>query len=723
MTENNPDQSLQLRMDRRQFLILSAAGATSLVLGIYPEISEAAATHANKIQPVAWIEIHRDNRIVFHMSKSEMGQGVTTSLAMLVAEELHVAVDQLKVEQAGYDPRYGNQNTGGSNSVQSNWQRLREAGAITRELLITAASRHWQTSKHECQASQAQVHNLKTGASLHYGELIDLAHTLPVPKHVALKSRDFTVIGTSPPRVDLPSKINGRAKYGADIALDKILTATVVHCPYFGGQLTSFDAKAALAIPGVRHIFKIHSGVAIVADNYWLADEARKKLKIDWQRPSEKIIPASEYRRLLDNNGFVAEHTGTLVDMTGTQKLEAVYELPYQAHATMEPMSCTAYVHDGHVQVWAPTQKPGNAFNVAREHGISPISRFFDKAWNKLFPGHHDDVHIHVTQLGGGFGRRFQSDFVAEAVQIAKETGRPIRLMWSREEDLQHDYYHPATTHRLTAHLHADGSIASWQHKLVGNSINEYLWPSSNGKGGDHSMTGGATHLPYAMTHRSVEYVKLTSIVPVGFWRSVGDFHNAFVKESFIDELAHAARLDPLQYRKQLLGHHPELLAVLQLAADRAGWGKTLSAGHFHGIALHSANGSHVAEVAEISIDDTQLIRVHKVTCAIDCGTVINPDGVRAQMESAIVFGLTAALKSAITIEDGKVQQSNFHDFSLLTMQETPQVETYIIKGTRPPAGVGEPGVPPIAPAVANAVFAATGQRLRRLPLRLQKQA
>jgi len=723
MTANNSDPSQPLCVDRRQFLILSAAGATSLVLGIYPETSEAVGFRADKIQPVAWIEIHRDNLIVFHMSKSEMGQGVTTSLAMLVAEELHVAVDQLKVEQADFNPRYGDQGTGGSNSVKSNWQRLRKAGAITRELIVTAASRHWQISKNDCQASQAQVRNLKTGASLHYGDLVDIAQTLPVPEHVTLKSRDFTIIGTSPPRVDLPTKINGRAKYGADIALDKILTATVVHCPYFGGQLASFDAKAALAIPGVRRIFKIHSGIAIVADNYWLADEARKKLNIDWQRPSEKIIPVSDYRRLLDNNGFVAEHIGTVVNMSGTQKLEAVYELPYQAHATMEPMSCTAYVHDGRVQVWAPTQNPRNTFNVAREQGVSTISRFFDKAWNKLFPGHNDDIRVHVTQLGGGFGRRFQTDFVAEAVQIAKETGRPIRLMWSREEDMQHDYYHPATTHRITAHLHADGSIVSWQHKLVGNSINAYLWPGSTSKGGDHSMTGGATQLPYTMAHRSVEYVKLTSIVPVGFWRSVGDFHNAFVKESFIDELAHAAGLDPLQYRKQLLGQQPDLLAVLQLAADKAGWGKPLTPGHFHGLALHSANGSHVAEVAEISIEANQWVRVHKVTCAIDCGIVINPDGVRAQLESAIVFGLTATLKSAITIEDGKVLQSNFHDFPLLTMQEMPQIDTYIVHSTRPPAGVGEPGVPPIAPAVANAVFAATGQRLRQLPLRLKHQA
>ena len=720
MTEHKSEQALQFPVDRRQFLILSAAGASSLVLGIYPEQTMAANTRADKLQPVAWIEIHRDNRLVFHMSKSEMGQGVTTALAMLVAEELHVAVDQLTVEQAGYAPKYGNQSTGGSSSVSSNWQRLREAGAITRELFVAAASHYWKLTPGDCQAKAGKVHNLKTGASIAYGELIGIAQTLPLPKQVALKTRDFTIIGTSPPRIDLPGKVNGQARYGADIDLDKLLTATVVHCPYFGGRLASFEAKDALAVAGVRRIFKIHSGIAIVADNYWAADEGRKQLKINWHRPAEKILAASSYRELLDKDGIVVERSGTPPVTSGTNTIEAVYELPYQAHATMEPMSCTAYAHDGQIKVWAPTQNPGQAFNAAEKYGSSDSSGFFDKVWNKLLHTQHHDIHIEVTQLGGGFGRRLQQDYVAEAVHIAKTIGQPVRLMWSREEDIQHDFYRPATTHRITARLRTDGSIASWQHKLVGNSINEYLWPGSTGKGGDHSMTEGATRLPYSMTHRRVEYVKLTSAIPVGFWRSVGHSHNAFVKESFIDELAHATKLDPLQYRKQLLKPQPELLAVLQLAADKAGWGKPLAPDHYLGIALHSSYGSHVAEVAEISIADEQQIRVHKVTCAIDCGTVVNPDGVRAQVESAIVFGLTAALKSAITIEDGRVQQSNFHDFPLLTMQETPQVDTYIVPSTRPPAGVGEPGVPPIAPAVANAVFAATGQRLRQLPLRLK---
>ena len=404
---------------------------------------------------------------------------------------------------------------------------------------------------------------------------------------------------------------------------------------------------------------------------------------------------------------------------SGTKTIEAVYELPYQAHAAMEPMTCTVSIRDGQVEVWAPTQAPQQAFAEAERHGLSTFHRLLNKLNRKIFHKPDTAVRVQVTQLGGAFGRRLQQDYVAEAAQIARISGRSIRLVWSREEDLQHDYYRPASVHRLRAQLDAQGAIHQWQHKIVSGSINEYLWPGSTGTGGDGAVTEGATGLPYAMARRTVEYVKLISSVPLGFWRSVGNSHTAFAKECFIDELAHAAQHDPLQYRRDLLKNQPAMLAVLQLAADKAAWGRPLAAGHFHGLAMHSSYGSHVAQIAEVSIDAQQGIRVHKVVVAIDCGTVINPDGVRAQMESAIVFGLTATLKSAITVEDDRVVQSNFHDFPLLTMAETPQVETHFVTSARPPAGVGEPAVPPIAPAVANAVFAASGQRLRTLPLRL----
>lgn len=718
--QTKPDDNLlACAMNRRQFLVLSATGSASLVLGIAPEKSAVASQSTDILQPFAWIEIHKDNRIIFHVFKSEMGQGATTGLAILVAEELHVGLDQLAVQQAEYDPKYGDQGTGGSNSIHSNWQTLREAGAITRELLLAAASKHWSTDKADCKAVRAEIQNLKTGAKVTYGELVDIALTLPLPKQVSLKKDSYTLIGKSQPRVDLASKVNGTAIYGSDTIVRNMLSATVVHCPHFGGTLRNFDAKAAQAIPGVHRIFEISTGIAIVADNYWIAGEARKQLRINWQRASHKIIPVAEYRNLLDKPGINVEQTGTVPDLSGTQKLEAIYELPYQAHATMEPMSCTAYVHDGEVKVWAPTQTPSSAYSEAQEYGTSTIAKFFAKVLRKVFHKRNADIHVEITQLGGGFGRRLQNDYVAEAVQIAKQVGRPIRLVWSREEDLQHDYYRPATTHRLIAYLRQDTSLASWQHKIVGGSINEYLSPGSTGNGGDHSLTEGATHLAYAMANRTVEYVKIISSVPLGFWRSVGNSHTAFAKECFIDELAHTAHRDPLQYRRDLLKEHPEMIAVLDLAAQQAGWGSSLPAGHYQGLAFHSSYGSHVAEIAEISIEANQRIRVHKVIVAIDCGTVINPDGVRSQMESAVVYGLTATLKSAITVENDRVVQSNFHDFPLLTMQETPHVETYFIKSERPPAGVGEPGLPPIAPAVANAVFTATGQRLRKLPLRL----
>ncbi|MBI1422086.1 MAG: molybdopterin-dependent oxidoreductase [Gammaproteobacteria bacterium] len=718
MSQNNHKDRQSFTIDRRQFLLLSAAGTATLVLGVFPTRATASNKSQDTLQPVAWIAIHPDNRIVFHMSKSEMGQGVTTALAMLVAEELHVDLAQLDVQQADFDPRYGDQNTGGSSSIQSNWQTLREAAAVTRELLLDAAAKRWSLSRDQCQAEQGQIHNRKTGDKLAYGDLVAIAQTLALPSHVTLKTTGFRVIGKSQPRVDLSHKINGSAVYGSDVKLDGMLTATVVHCPYFTGQLKSFDAKQALALAGVHGIFAIDRGIAVVAENYWTAQQAAGLLKIEWERSGDPILPPARYRDLLDRPGFVVEDTGTAPDLNGTKMVEAIYELPYQAHATMEPMTCTAYIHDGHIDIWAPTQTPANAYGEAMSHGKSSVTKFFDKLMRKVFHSYEDDIHIRVTQLGGGFGRRLQNDYVAEAVQIAKRVKKPVRLIWSREEDLQHDYYRPATTHKLTGHLLPDHSIASWQHKIVGGSINDYLW-GGNGSGGDGSVTEGSTELAYAMAQRQVTYVKLASRVPLGFWRSVGNSHTAFAKECFVDELAHAAGIDPLQFRLQLLSGHPEQIAVLKLVADKAGWGKPLAPGRFHGLALHSCYGSHVAQIAEISIAADRRIRVHKVTCVMDCGIVVNPDGVRAQLESAVVYGLTATLKSAITLRDDKVEQSNFHDFPLLTMQETPQVDTYFVDTARPPAGVGEPGVPPIAPAVANAVFAASGQRLRQLPLRL----
>jgi isoquinoline 1-oxidoreductase subunit beta len=722
MARNQPDPQNCLRVDRRRFLMLSAVGGSSLVLGVLPEGARAAGdadANGEVLQPVAWIEIHPDNRIIFHMSKSEMGQGSSTGLAMLVAEELHVGLDQLDMVQAPYNPRYGNQSTGGSSSIRGSWQPLREAAAVTRELLLAAAAKTWQVPQAQCRAERAAVRHAGSGKTLRYGELVAVARQLPLPTRVALKKDGFTLIGTSPPRLDLPSKTDGSAIYGTDIKLDGMLAATVIHCPYFGGKLHQLDASAALALSGVHQVFSISTGVAIVADNHWLTEQARQRLKLEW-RPSPGVspVPVAHYRKLLEQPGIIVAKHGSQPALAGTRRVEAMYELPYQAHATMEPMCCTAHVHDGKVEVWAPTQSPAQAYSQAEQYGRSSLQRLTDKVLGKVFDKANDDVRIEVTQLGGGFGRRLQQDYVAEAVQIARRVQRPIRLMWSREEDMKHDYYRPATTHRLRAQLGPAGAIASWEHKLVGGSISEYLWPGSTGKGGDGAVTEGATKLPYAMRHLQVEYVKLKSVVPLGFWRSVGHSHNAFVKECFIDELAHAAGQDPLAYRIQLLQQQSELLAVLRLAADKAGWGQPLPDGHFHGLAMHSCFGSHAAQVAEVSVEHGR-IRVHRVTCALDCGIAVDPDAVRAQVESAVAFGLTATLKSAISVEQGKVVQSNFNDFPLLRMSEMPEVTTHLVANPRSPGGVGEPGVPPIAPAVANAVFAATGQRLRRLPLRL----
>ena len=677
--------------------------------------------------PNAWLRINFNGNVTIILAKSEMGQGVMTALPMLVAEESEVAWNVVSVVQADspLEPAYGNQSTGGSGSVRSSWLPLRQAGAIAKTIFVKAAAQQWGVKEVECEVRLGVVYHKITNRSVKYEDLVERAVNLPLPQKVVLKDpKDFQLIGTSVPRADIHFKINGNAEYGADIKVPGLMTVVVVHCPVFGGTVANLDASEALKVKGVGDVVQIDSGVAVIADDFWSAQKGKSALKIQWSKtPSDPLDSGSIQQRFinaLELDGVIAQKIGTLdSDIIGNSPvIEANYELPFQAHATMEPMSCTADLSDGKCEVWAPTQSPGDAFGEVLKHGLPEMTAWYEKIKRKLTGKSLDYIQVHTTMLGCGFGRRLQQDYVREAVQISRAINKPIKLMWSREEDMQHDYYRPASYNRITAFLDEKGLPIAWKHKIVGPSINNCLWPGSIKRGDvDPLAVEGARDLPYSVENVEITWVEMDTTVPVGMWRSVGHSQNAFVVESFIDELAIHSKQDPLEYRLRLLKDASRHRAVLETVADMAHWGRVLPEGHFHGLAVHKSYFSYVAHIVELSVEDNGHTKVHKVTSAIDCGMVINPDIVKAQIESAIAFGLTATLKSSITIKNGQVEQSNFHDFPIIKMNEMPKVDVHIIPSHESPAGIGEPGVPPVAPAVANAVFRATGKRIRRLPL------
>jgi isoquinoline 1-oxidoreductase beta subunit len=582
------------------------------------------------------------------------------------------------------------------------------------------------TSADQCKTDNGSV-VAPDGRRLRYGEVAAAAASQAVPASVRLKKApDFRLIGTSPPRLDGPAKVTGQAVFGIDAYPAGALTAVVARCPVFGGKLRSVEDAAARAIPGVRGVYRIGSGVAVVADGYWPASTGRDALKLEWDEGEGAAIDdASISARLLAlarEKWKEARKVGQgALGIAGSAKiLDAVYELPYLAHATMEPMNCTADVRRDSVTLWVPTQF---------QTGPKLLGGGSRGAASKATCVAMDKITVHTTHLGGGFGRRSETDFVTEACEVSKAAGAPIKLVWSREDDIRHDQFRPAARHVLRAGVGADGSVTGWYHHIVCPSIIAKFLPGwlpgfvarlgGPLKGGvDSNAIEGAPEIPYAIANLEVRYTQADLGVPVGFWRSVGHSHTAFAVEGFMDELAAAAGKDPVDFRRTLLAGSPRSLGVLNLAAERSGWGTPAPAGRFRGIALHDSFGSHVAQVAEISVEGGS-VPVHRVVCAIDCGQVVHPDTVIAQMEGAIVFGLTAALKGRITLQRGRVTQSNFHDYRLLTMREMPVVEVHIVPSTFEPGGVGEPGTPPIAPAVANAVFAATGMRVRKLPIEI----
>jgi len=710
-------------VNRREFLKKSAAGSAGLVIGFYLPGKFEALAGVPPSDPTAinaWVQIAPDDLVTLIIDKSEMGQGVSTALAMILAEELDLDWKKIRTEFAPAAPQYFNpvfglQGTGGSTSVRGSWEPLAKAGAAAREMLVATAAKRWGVATDACHTENSAVVQTASGKRLGYGSLVEEASKLPVPVNPKRKEeKDYKYIGKPTKRIDSPVKVNGKAEFGIDVRRPNMLHAVVARCPVFGGKVKSFDAGKAKAVRGVKGVVQISSGVAVVADNTWSAMEGRRALEIAWDEGPNATNSSEAIRKLyherMEQAGAIARKDGDAdaALASAAKKVEAIYEVPFLAHATMEPMNCTADVRSEGCDVYAPTQfQTINQITAAKIAGLKP-----------------EQVWIHTTYLGGGFGRRAEQDFLAEAVELSKAMSAPVQVTWSREDDMQSDFYRPAVLVKLTAGLDGSGNAVAWKNRIVGPSIMSRFFPGSVKNGIDESSVEGIATLKYGVPNFLVEYVMTDPGVPVGFWRSVGNSHNGYIAECFLDEMAKAAGKDPVEFRRVLLAKEPRPLGVVNLAAEKAGWNKPLPAGHYRGIAVVESFGSFVAEVGEISLDrKAGTVQVHKVVAAVDCGRHVNPGTIHAQMESGIIYGLTAALKGEITIAKGRVEQSNFNDYDVLRINETPHIEVHIVESKDAPGGIGEPGTPPIAPAVCNAIFSATGKPVRRLPIKAEDLA
>ncbi len=752
---------------KRRNLILSGLGVTGALIvgwGVLPARSRLG--NPSNMLPIegevalnGWIKIAKEGGVVLAMHRSDMGQGIHNALSMLVAEELDVPLKHIRLEQAGHDSIYGNvamfvgtlpfhplqsegvnkafvvhsgewivgkvarelgvNATGGSSSVKDAWEHLRIAAATAKASLMLSAADQWKVPLQELKVKEGVISHA-SGKSAHFGEFAKGAAAL-TPQNVALKDRkDWTLIGQATARADVPAKTDGSAVFGMDVRLPNMVFASVVQAPQMGGTLISLDVKEALALPGVLKCIQLNSaagsapGFAVLAKTTWHAKQAANKVKAQWAQRAEgaidtKRIESELIEKLKAEKGFTFYEHGdaSKAESSAARLIEAQYKAPYLAHATMEPMNCTAHLKGGSLEIWAPTQVPGLARATAAK--VAHLSE--------------DKVKVNVTLLGGGFGRRLETDVVAQATQIAMAAdGLPVQMVWSREEDMTHDFYRPMQVAQLTAALNAKGELESLRIKSAGDAISprwmSRVLPALSGPfdAPDKTTAEGLFDLPYGFANQHMAHVSTRMGVPIGFWRSVGHSHNAFFSESFIDELAFETKQDPLAFRLSLLKQAPRYAAVLKLAAEKAKWGEALPAGHAHGVALHESFGSIVAQVAEVSLQAGKP-RVHRVVCAIDCGTVVNPATVAQQVESSVNFALTAALFGNIDIQEGEVQQTNFSNYPLVQMAQSPVVETWIVPSTQSPEGVGEPAVPPLAPAVSNALFKLTGKRWRALPL------
>src|SRR5580658_5789929 len=701
--------SIPAKLNRRGFLQAGASAAAGLLVGFHlPESSKLAAQATGEAPRLnAWIHIAPDDTITFMIHKVEMGQGTLTSISQLLADELECDWGKFRTEFPPIDKAYGFQGVVGSQSIRTSWDPLRRAGATAREMLVQAAAQTWNVDKSQCRAESGFVVNMSTNAKLSYGKLAGPAAKLPVPTNVALKDpKDFKLIGKSIKRLDTANKVTGRTQFGIDTRRPGMVYAAIARCPVFGGKAVSFDDTKAKAFPGVKQTVQVSRGVAVVADNTWSAIQGTRLLEIKWDEGANANQSSPAISKLFAER---AQKPGVEVSKTGdpaaglasaAKKVEAVYEVPFLAHATMEPMNCTADVRADGCDVWASTQMQTMAQQAAVAASGLPA----------------DKVRIHSQFMGGGFGRRGMTDYVTEAVEVSKAIGAPVKVTWSREDDMQHDNYRTASYSRFEAGLDADGWPVAWTNRVVSPSItNTSGQPPRNGI--DRTSTEGSHDMGYGIPNKLVDYHWTEVGIPVTYWRAVGYTQNTFFVESFMDELAAAGGKDPVELRRKLLAQNPRLLGVLELAAQKADWGKPLPAGRFRGVAVVNNVGSYTAQVAEVSVNQGK-VRVHRVVSAVDCGHVVNPAIVEQQIRSAIVYGLTAALKGQITIDKGRVQQANFNTYDMLRIDESPVVDVHIVTSTENPGGIGEAGVPAIAPAVCNAVFAATGRRVRRLPIK-----
>ena len=704
-------------LSRRGFLVASAAAGGGLLVGVgLPALRRAArAAQASGAAPDAYVRIGRDGQVTLIVCQVEMGQGTYTSMPMLIAEELEVDLRAVRVEHAPpsdklyANPLIGFQATGGSTSVPAFFEPLRRVGATARSMLVSAAAQTWNVDASSCRAENGEVVHAPTGRKLGYGALADKAATLAVPDKVVLKEpKDFKLIGTPAKRLDTPDKVNGKAEFGIDVKIPGMKIATVAACPIFGGKLARLDDSKAKAVKGVRQIVRLDDVVAVVADHMGAAKKGLAALDIGWNGGANAQFSSADLVRELDEAakkpGVVARQEGDVAKaMAGAAKtVEAVYQAPLLAHAAMEPMNCTVHVRKDGCDVWVGTQILSRAHATAvAVTGLPP-----------------EKVQVHNHLLGGGFGRRLDIDGVTQAVRIAREVDGPVKVIWSREEDIQHDIYRPYYYDRLAAGLDRDGKPVAWSHRVAGSSILARWAPPVFKNGLDSDAVEGAAG-PYSFPNVLVDYVRQEPPpgLTTGWWRGVGMTHNAFMVEGFIDELAAAANKDPVEYRRALLDKEPRARAVLDLAAQKAGWGKPMPAGKGRGVSVIFGFGSYVAQVAEVAVGKDGRVRVERVVCAVDCGRIVNPDTVEAQMQGGVIFGITGALYGEITIKGGRVEQSNFDSYRMLRIDEAPTVEVYLVDSAEAPGGIGEPGTAVTAPAVVNAVFAATGKRLRKLPI------
>ena len=710
---------------RRHFLKASAMAGAGLVIGLHLPTRAAKAAAATTADGVfaanAFVRIAPDSTVTVLAKHIEFGQGIHTGLATIVAEELDADWAQIRVESAPSDPTlYNNlhwgpyQGTGGSSGIANSYEQLRQAGAGARAMLVAAASNHWGVPPSEITVERGVLRHAATGQETGFGEMADAAAKLAPPAEVVLKDpAEFKLIGKHAPRVDSAEKTRGQARYTIDVTLPGMLTAVIARPPRFGGKAVSVDTEAAKAVKGVTDVVEIPRGVAVLAKGFWAAKTGRDALEITWddsaaeRRGSAEMM--AEYKRIAAKPGDVARQDGDVdaAMANATQVLEAAYEFPFLAHAPMEPLDCVVRLGPDSCEIWTGSQvQTIDHMTAAGIAGLKP-----------------EQVRLHTMLAGGSFGRRAtpDADMVSEAVSIAKAIdGRaPIKVVWTREDDIQGGRYRPMYYHTLRAGLDADGELIGWRHRIVGQSIIKGT-PFEGGlvrNGIDQTSVEGANTLPYAVPNILVDVHTTDVTVPVLWWRAVGSTHTAYSTEAFIDELAEAAGKDPLEFRRGLLRQHPRHLAVMELAAEKAGWGSPLPPGKGRGIAVHESFDSFVAEVAEVGVRDDGRVKVERVVCAVDCGVPVNPDVIRAQMEGGIGYGLSAILQEAVTLDGGLVEQSNFHDYVPLRIDEMPEVEVHIVPSTAAPTGVGEPGLPPLGPAVANAIYGATGQRNRSLPL------